>query len=983
MKTKILIVIFLFFSFPILNGMGTWIFNNRSHGELKWYTIKTENFDVHYHNGIREIAIRGASMAEQIRPVLMKQMGIKNLPRLDIAFTAEDEVLNGFAVPANYTIIWVDQNDAALWNSDEKWLRTVLAHELQHLVFFNTVKGPKWLPNTMHSLFSGVPAWFVEGLAEYYTEKWRPFRYDISHKFHVINNTLHKIPDPHNDGFSKSLYLADRFGDSTITKILNYRNKAGLLFFGNSFKKHTGIKLKQFNEDWRRQMNTFYFGQRAQKERLKDVGIVQKLPMKRVLSFDYSPDSMGIAMIGILSKGQKDMSLVYAKRDTVKEKKLREKELKNAHKNSVKPKKVKKQWKLTELDHGIFGEIVQNLNISPDGSSIVYPKFRFGKNQSMIFDIVKIDIEKKKKTILTSSMRANYPKFSPSGERILFVAHRSSITDLYVIDKDGQNLKKLTSNTSDTQIITPCWSPNGKEIAFAESGPDGNLDLYIMLIENGNKTQITNSSEGDYLPIWHPSGDKISYTGLYDYTPNLYTYDIRSGETIQNTDVGDAVTGIQWHKRTSTITAMTLPTVDSARVILIDPKRIAKKTKVNINPAYSSWRTKTPDYFLEEIDPNKNVVINNERPYSFRQNLSHLGSLVLPDYQSFLYNGVFTDALGRHNAGILYATDYDTIQSVYIAYQNYSGFPFNGVWGLNVYKDSQFQIQFLNKDQAFIEVFNGFTLWAKLPLNFGKSLDANHNFGFDFQLVNREFYLEKDLPPSSIFSTISKGAEGSVSFQYSFLKKRIHNRNTYSPNQGYGLDLSLKKASPVIKGNFDYSKVKLDSYKNSKIGPFSLFSRLRLELIEGNYPSQESLGVFDVPNFYIMGTSTPGREYMSPRGYIKKPMGEYKTGTKAMMATLELRTPALPISIFESLRVFKVGMPSVVVFTDIANAWTNVFRGHETIASSGAEIRLSFNLLSEPLFIFSYGWAQETEIWLKDKPNKPEPYLQFSLVNPF
>ena len=52
-------------------------------------------------------------------------------------------------------------------------------------------------------------------------------------------------------------------------------------------------------------MNTFYFGQRAQKERLKDVGIVQKLPMKRVLSFDYSPDSMGIAMIGILSKGQK------------------------------------------------------------------------------------------------------------------------------------------------------------------------------------------------------------------------------------------------------------------------------------------------------------------------------------------------------------------------------------------------------------------------------------------------------------------------------------------------------------------------------------------------------------------------------------------------------------------------------------------------------------------------------------------------------
>jgi len=984
MKVKTSIAISPFILCAFLNGMGTWIFNNRSHGELKWSTIKTENFDVHYHNDIRDIAVRGASMAEQIRPVLMKQMGIKDLPRLDIAFTAEDEVLNGFAVPANYTIIWVDQNDAALWNGDEKWLRTVLAHELQHLVFFNTVKGPKWLPHTMHNLLSGVPAWAVEGLAEYYTEKWRPFRYDISHKRHVINNTVHKILDPHNDGFSKSLYLADRFGDSTIVKILNNRNKAGLLFFGNSFKKHTGIKLKQFNEDWRRQMNTFYFGQRAQKERLKDIGIVHKLPMKRVLTFDYSPDSMGIAMIGFLSKGQRDLSLVYAKRDTLKEKKLREKELKKANKNNVKPKKIKKQWKLTELDYGVFGEMVQNLDISPDGGSIVYPKFRYGKNQSMIFDIIKIYIEKKKKSLLTSSMRANYPKFSPSGDEILFVAHKNSITDLYIMDVDGQNIKKLTSNSFDTQIITPCWSPNGEEIVFAESGSDGNLDLYMMQIDSGEKTQITDSREGDYLPIWHPSGDKISFTGLYDYTPNLFTYDISTGKTIQNTDIGDAVMGIQWNSKTATVTAMTLPTVDSARVVSIDPIRIATKAQVNINPGYSSWRTKSPDYSLKGIDPNKDVVIKNEDPYSFRKNISHLGSLILPDYQSFLYNGVFTDALGRHNAGVLYATDYDTIHSVYLAYQNYSGFPFNGVWGLNLYKDSQFQIQFLNKNQTFIEIFNGFTLWAKSPFNFGKSLDANHNLGFDFQLVNRETYLENDLPPTSIFSTLSQGKEGSISFKYSFVKKRSHKRNTYSPNQGYGIDFSLKKASSEIMGKFNYSKLELDSYKNSKVGPFSLFSRLRLESIEGDYPKQESLGIFDIPNFYIAGVSTPGREYMSPRGYIKRNWGEYKTGTKAMMATLELRTPVIPISVFEALKLFKIGMPSLVLFTDFGNAWTNDFIGAtELISTSGAEIRLSFNLISEPLFIFSYGWAQNSENWFKDKLNFPDPYLQLSLINPF
>ena len=78
-------------------------------------------------------------------------------------------------------------------------------------------------------------------------------------------------------------------------------------------------------------MNTFYFGQRAQKERLKDIGIVQKLPMKRVTTFDYDSDSMGIAMIGFLSKGQRDLSLVYAQRDTLKEKKIRKKQLKKSN----------------------------------------------------------------------------------------------------------------------------------------------------------------------------------------------------------------------------------------------------------------------------------------------------------------------------------------------------------------------------------------------------------------------------------------------------------------------------------------------------------------------------------------------------------------------------------------------------------------------------------------------------------------------------
>ena len=84
-----------------------------------------------------------------------------------------------------------------------------------------------------------------------------------------------------------------------------------------------------------------------------------------------------------------------------------------------------------------------NLYVSPDNTFIVYPKYRYGKNQSLLYDIWKINVDTKKKTLLTNSMRANYPKFSPDGRSILFVAHERSTTQLYTMDINGNNINQI------------------------------------------------------------------------------------------------------------------------------------------------------------------------------------------------------------------------------------------------------------------------------------------------------------------------------------------------------------------------------------------------------------------------------------------------------------------------------------------------------------------------------------------------------------
>ena len=979
--------ILLVLTTSLLQATGAWMFTGRTHPELKWHTIETEHYDVHYHEEIREIAVQGASIAEQVRPILMKQMGLDTLRRLDIVFTTEDEVLNGFAMPSNHTVIWVDQNDAALWVGDEKWLRTVLTHELQHLVYYNTIKT--WLPEPMSSLVAGVPGWIVEGIAEYYTEKWRPFRYDISHKGHVIRNTVHKIQDPHNDGFSKSLYLADRFGDSTIVKILSERNKVGLLDFKESFKKHTGVKLKQFNEDWRRHMNTFFYGQRAQKERVEDIGKVHKLPLKRMATFDYFTDTLRVAMIGQLSKGQGDLSLVVATRDTAKENKEWKERVKKAEKKGDKPKKIKPRWKLKEYDHGVFGELMQNLDVSPDGKSIVYPKYRFGQKQSLLFDIWKLDIESKKKTLLTSSMRANYPKFSPDGKKIVFVAHENSTTQLYTMNMDGSDIKPLTRNEGDTQIITPMWRPDGKAIAFAQSDPDGFMDLHILELETGRVSQITESREGDFAPIWHPNGKKVSYTGLYDFTPNLYTHNIETGETIQNTDIGDVAIGASWNNETSFITAFTLKTTDSSRVVDINPSRVANKTELIMNTAFSSWRTKAPDHPIENIYPKKDVAIQSETPYKFYKHLSHLGSLILPDLKSFFLNSAFTDGMGRHLIAGLYFTDYDTVHAGMLQYSNNTGFPFTGSWGVNYYKNMLFTFQFYNRDQTpLLELFDGTSIWWKVPYNFGRSRVANHSIGISLDFMNRHAVAFED--SLDIFLTPENGKEGKISFSYTFKNQRFHKRNMFAPNQGYGLSMKHDMITSAVWGNLDYNKSSVEVFSNNKVGPFSLYTRGRYEKLSGDPLAQDTLGIFDIPNYYIAGAFVPGREYMSPRGFSGS-----RYGDQAFMGTLELRVPMIPVNIVEIIKIIQIGNPTVALISDFGNAWNDADELQDMILTTGAEFRFALSLARSPLFIFSFGWAQSPEKWGYDwdkylKLNEgdivdfgPKPYFKMTLINPF
>ena len=87
------------------------------------------------------------------------------------------------------------------------------------------------------------------------------------------------------------------------------------------------------------------------------------------------------------------------------------------------------------------------------------------------------------------------------------------------------------------------------------------------------------------------------------------------------------------------------------------------------------------------------IFKNKEDKYRFYKKMRHIGTLFLPDVEGLLYNGAYTDALGRHTvAGALY-TDYGSNHNFYFQYQNSTGFPIGGFWGFDFYHNANFQLQ--------------------------------------------------------------------------------------------------------------------------------------------------------------------------------------------------------------------------------------------------------------------------------------------------
>jgi Tol biopolymer transport system component len=139
-------------------------------------------------------------------------------------------------------------------------------------------------------------------------------------------------------------------------------------------------------------------------------------------------------------------------------------------------------------------------------------------------ELASVGRDGKDRITLTTGGINNWPAYSPDGKRIAFCSSRDGDFDLYVMNSDGTDVKRVIRLAG--MQARPAWSPDGKRLAFTWNR-DGNYDIHIVNVDGSGLTRVTDSPERDDYATWHPDGRSIVFVGERNGKFDLYRVEIK------------------------------------------------------------------------------------------------------------------------------------------------------------------------------------------------------------------------------------------------------------------------------------------------------------------------------------------------------------------------------------------------------------------------------------------------------------------------
>lgn len=565
---------------------------------LKWKTIETPHFSIHYHEGAEGQAQLTAQVAEEAYEWWGEKIDYRPTDKIFVVVVDLTDGPNGFAnLSPNLT--FVDFTSYAGFasgfaNSESRsWEELVGFHEYGHLADLDYVSG---LSKTFREIFGrrilpGVaePTLLIEGIPTYGEYEVRGHsranepRVSMMLRAMVLENNFPNYQEAsfyynraewpfvgsisHDVGPWFIRYLEDTYGKETYKELKKVQTSdpwwaIGSLFspqqfasvsgdFNSIYERVTGKKADVLWTEFKAWLRA-QFNEQIQDIEAKGITPSRQLSQGAFFSNNsrWSPDGEWVYYTHFSPGGFGGIRRIHP--DGTGDEAVVSGGFGDFHvtadnskliyaKNGIEDKFYQRRDLYSyDLESGkemrlTTGERPFSFAITPDGNSVIYARYNWGDQTP---SISKVDINTGAVTSIkefTPDYAVESMSLSPNGSTIaMSIYRRGGYSDIYTMPVSGGDLTPVTQDRATDQA--PRYTLDGEFLMFS-SDREGVYNIYASRVSNGDLFQVSNVLTGAQAPNVAPVGEnQIAFTGYSSkgYDVHLMRYEPEIWTRVQN-----------------------------------------------------------------------------------------------------------------------------------------------------------------------------------------------------------------------------------------------------------------------------------------------------------------------------------------------------------------------------------------------------------------------------------------------------------------
>jgi len=543
-----LLVILIFVPVP-LRAQEVWFGQNKvQYRDFEWTTFATEHFEFFYHQGGEEIAEFAAVAAEQVYEELRRAWQFDLTRRVPvILYNSHNDFQQTNVIPSmlregieGFTE-YLKHRVVVPFQGSYGDFRHVLHHELIHAVSMAMIYG-RGIGGLMSQIQSGsLPAWFVEGLAEYGSVGWNPDS-EAFVRDAVISGYLPELQDIHGGflaykgGQSFFHFLERTYGSRTIGDlVISLRLLPDI---DQALLAACGRPVEAISRQWQHYLQRRYWPEIEGRSLPEEIA----RPLTR-----HQDDGSAYNVFPALSPEGDRVAFISNRREFM-----------DLYILSIRDGRI-----IARLGKGERTGQFEEMHIlrggvswSPDGEQLAVAAKGGSRDWIYLVNAASGRVEHRIDPALDGVWE---PVWSPDGERIVFVGARDGYSDLYLCHLSDDSITRLTHSPAWEK--NPSWSPDGTRLAYSSDAPlpghrseavlpvqFGPQNIWIMDLSRPGTPGVpfVTGSFDDTNPVWGRDGSELLFISLRSGIRNLYRTSLETGEIIPATDVFTGLESITW-----------------------------------------------------------------------------------------------------------------------------------------------------------------------------------------------------------------------------------------------------------------------------------------------------------------------------------------------------------------------------------------------------------------------------------------------------